>query len=430
MANNIFKKKDRNDIPNEWKIVKLKDVATDFISGGTPSTSNDEFWGGNIPWMRSAHITKREIDFGEKYITERGLINSATNIVNKSNILVATRVGIGKVAINKVDIAISQDLTGVILNKRKIDENYLYWFLSNSTNKFLSLTQGTTIKGILRKDLELFKIFLPPIIEQRGIAEVLSTVDEAIQRTDAVIAKAQELKRGLMQRLLTRGIGHTKFKQTELGEIPETWKIERLAKCLKLCDYGLSYQLLDKGKYPIFRMNNIIDGYVLENDLKYINLSDNEFSKYKVEKGDILFNRTNSYDLVGKVGIYLLQGNHTFASYLIRLRVDKNKIEPLFLNYFLNLSRTQNKLRRLATRGVSQSNINASNLKTLLTPLPILNEQHKIVNILSNTDQEIRMEKKKKEKLEELNKGLMQVLLTGKIRVRWDGSGLHRIWDG
>lgn len=300
-------------------------------------------------------------------------------------------------------------------NRGLFDPKYLYYALLNL--RIENLGYNRHFKLLKEKVLPL-----PPLPEQRKIASILSTVDEAIQKTDEVIEKTQKLRKGLMQRLLAKGIGHTRFKQTEIGEIPEEWEVMRLGDVLTHCEYGLSIKLSSSGKYPIFRMNNIENGYVVENDMKYVDLNDGTFNQFKLEKGDILFNRTNSYDLVGKVGIFLFGGGYTFASYLIRLRANQLRANPFFISSYLNADRTQFRLKNLATRGVSQSNINATNLKSLKAPCPPLPEQCKIAEILSGVDKKIEVERKRKEKLEKLKKGLMQDLLTGKIRVKLVGA--------
>ena len=198
-----FKQTEIGEIPEEWEIIKLNEIATDFIGGGTPSTSKPEYWDGDIPWMRSAWIKKRIVDSGEKYITKEGLKNSATNIVPQGNILVATRVCIGNVAINKINIAISQDLTGVVIEKQKALSEYVYWALRGSEGKVKSIIQGSTIKGVLREDLKVLKLPLPPISEQEKIASVLSVVDEKIEKEKQRKGQLEKLKKGLMQDLLT-----------------------------------------------------------------------------------------------------------------------------------------------------------------------------------------------------------------------------------
>jgi type I restriction enzyme, S subunit len=296
-----YKKTEIGTIPSDWEVVKLDEISNNFIGGGTPSTSNPNYWNGNIAWMRSAWIHGRYVVEGEKHITNLGLENSATNIVPKNSLLIATRVSMGNIAINKIDIAISQDLTGIVIDRSKANEEYVYWTLLKSKDRIRSYSQGTTIQGLTREDLKNLKILFPPILEQQKIADILSKVDELIQKTDQVIEQTQKLKKGLMQKLLTKGIGHAKFKRTPTGEIPEEWNIKPLGDILNLCQYGLSLPIAGQGRYPIFRMNNIENGFMVADEMKFIDLDKSTFEHYKLEKGDILFNRTNSYDLVGKI---------------------------------------------------------------------------------------------------------------------------------
>ena len=405
------------EIPEGWEVIRLKDVSFGFISGGTPSTKNPAYWNGDIPWMTSAHISGRTVTQGVKCITEEGLKNSATNVVPKSNILIATRVGIGKVAVNLVDMAISQDLTGAVLNHKKVNVDFVYWLLSNYTNKLKSLAQGSTIKGLLRKEIENLKLPLPPLPEQRRIAEILTTADIAIQKVDDAIAKTERLKRGLMQELLTKGIGHKEFKDSEVGRIPRGWEVVRLDDVLELCQYGLSMKMGDGGKYPIVRMDEIENGNVVSEITKYVDLDEKTLRNFKLEKGDILFNRTNSYELVGRTGIFLHAGDYVFASYLIRLRPKHEIVDSLFLTFYLIFS--SGRLKQLATRAVHQANINATNLKKFKVSFPEkIEEQRHIAEILSTVDKKLELETKRKEKLERIKKGLMNDLLTGEKRVK------------
>lgn len=176
-----FKKTDSGVIPKTWELKKLEEISVEFVSGGTPSTSKDEYWNGDIPWMTSAFITEREVKTGQRFITNEGLKKSATKIVPKNNLLVATRVGIGKAAVNRIDIAISQDLTGIILDNNKAIPDFIYWHIVNSGKRLKSMAQGSTIKGILREDLQKISIPLPPLPEQQKIAEILSSVDKRIE---------------------------------------------------------------------------------------------------------------------------------------------------------------------------------------------------------------------------------------------------------
>ncbi len=198
-----FKETEIGRIPKEWEVVSLGDISTDSFGGGTPSTKNPEYWNGDIAWMTSAHINGPEVKTGQRYITKEGLRNSASSLVPKDNLLVATRVGIGKAAVNKIDIAISQDLTGIILDKNKSTPDFIFWFITNNPSKLKSLAQGSTIKGLLRDRLLKLKLPLPSLPEQQKIAEILSTVDNKLELLREEKGKFERIKQGLMNDLLT-----------------------------------------------------------------------------------------------------------------------------------------------------------------------------------------------------------------------------------
>jgi uncharacterized membrane protein HdeD (DUF308 family) len=177
---------------------------------------------------------------------------------------------------------------------------------------------------------------LPPLDEQKRIAEILWAADEAFNQHQQSNNNLMSVKNTLLNRLTVRGIGHHATQHTRLGEIPVHWRLATVEDVTSICQYGLSIPLNESGQYPILRMMNYDDGRIIANDLTYVDLDDAEFNTFKVHKGDILFNRTNSADLVGKVGILDLEGDYVFASYLVRLRADENQILPDFLNYYLN----------------------------------------------------------------------------------------------
>jgi type I restriction enzyme S subunit len=219
-----------------------------------------------------------------------------------------------------------------------------------------------------------------------------------------------------MQELLTKGIGHKEFKDTEIGKIPEDWEVKKLGEVITLCQYGLSSKMSQTGKYPIIKMDDIVNGNVVPDKVKYINLDKKTFENFRLEKGDILFNRTNSYELVGRTGIFLLDGEYVFASYLIRLRPKGEVADSFYLTSYLIFS--NEKLRRLATRAVHQANINATTLQKVMVLIPPLPEQQKIAEILSAVDERLELLRNRKERLKRTKKGLMDDLLTGRKRVR------------
>ena len=198
-----FKDTEIGRIPKEWEVMSLGDISTNFIGGGTPSTSNPEYWDGGIPWMTSANLTNRIVYQGMKYITDKGVRNSATNIVPKGSLLMATRVGIGKIGIAGIDIAISQDLTGIVLNQQKVNAEYLYWTIFRKSSYLSLLSQGSTVKGLTRDSLGRVKLPLPPLPEQQKIAEILGAVDKRLEILRRRKEKLERVKKGLIDDLLT-----------------------------------------------------------------------------------------------------------------------------------------------------------------------------------------------------------------------------------
>jgi type I restriction enzyme S subunit len=198
-----YKETPSGKLPKNWELIRLRDVSNGFVGGGTPSTANSEYWNGEVAWMTSAHINGKYVTRGQKYITKMGLENSATNLVPKNSLLVSTRVGIGKAAVNTIDIAISQDLTGVLINKDVAIPEFLYWILINSGKRLKALAQGSTIKGILRQDLGKILITLPALDEQRRIDGILSKADKKLELERSEKARLERIRQSLMNLLLT-----------------------------------------------------------------------------------------------------------------------------------------------------------------------------------------------------------------------------------
>ena len=418
-----YKTTEIGEIPEDWEVVGLKEIATRFISGGTPSTSNPEYWDGNIPWMRGAWIERKIVDSGERHITKGGLSNSATNIVPRENLVIATRVCIGNIAINKIDIAISQDLTGVVIEKSKALPEYVYWAFRNSENKVKQLVQGSTIKGVLRKDLEKIKIPRPPLPEQRKIATILSTVDEAIQKTDKVIKKAEMLKQGLIEKLLTRGIGHSQFKKTEVGEIPKKWDVVEIGDLVvdhnagiykKREYYGGGHNIV--GVADLY-YHDSINGQTF----RLVELTQEEYEEYSLEEGDLIYGESSLvYEGIGKALVVTSRGEGTaFAWHTRRLKVDKARVNPYFLHHALNANYVRKSIMRRATR-TAITGITVDEFFKTKVPLPNKTEQREIAERISSVDRKLLIEKDCRTKLEGFKKGLMQNLLSGKVRVKVD----------
>ena len=198
-----FKMTEIGEIPEDSDLTFISGLVSDLIGGGTPSTTEAIFWNGDIPWTRGASLNNHYLERGELFITKEGLKHSSTNLIPAGNILMATRVSVGNVSVNKIELAISQDVTALILKKELIFNDYLYWYLKRLTNQIQQRSQGSTIKGILKADLSKVLIPLPSLSEQQKIAEILSDADKEIEALEQKRDKYKLLKTGMMQQLLT-----------------------------------------------------------------------------------------------------------------------------------------------------------------------------------------------------------------------------------
>ena len=308
----------------------------------------------------------------------------------------------------------------------KIDPEYLGWVLLelNQSGIVERLQHQTTqMRNLDFRDYLRVYLPIPSPEEQKSIARTLRTANEAIAAAEAKLTAARRLKTALMQQLFTRGIPgrHTVFQQTKIGEIPEGWEIRPLGSLLTSAQYGLSESFGEHGQYQILRMTNIENGYVHLDDPVYLDLDEDTHELFKLEVGDILFNRTNTLELVGRVGIVRQPTNAVFASYVVRLRAKEELIDPFFLNLCLNSYPVQCRYKRFATPAVAQANINPTNLKKTLIAFPPKDksdEQKESVAMIESVDQVAEATKVELNALELLKRSLLQNLLTGRVRVR------------
>ena len=253
--------------------------------------------------------------------------------------------------------------------------------------------------------------------EQRQVADLVWQVHTAIDRAEAVIDEAQALKRAAMHTLFSRGLQGEAQKETKIGPVPKSWEVAAIGDVAVTTQYGLSMRGHTSGTYPILRMNCQEDGKVHYRDLQFVELDTETYETFRVRPGDLLFNRTNSIDLVGRMAIVQDDRPAVFASYLVRLVVDVGRCSPDFLNYFMAWPRTQEEIKKLASRAVGQANINASKLRTVQFPLPTIDEQQNIVAVLDAIDRKVDVHRRKRAVLEELFKALLHNLMTGDTRV-------------
>ncbi len=265
---------------------------------------------------------------------------------------------------------------------------------------------------------QLYFISRPPLPEQKKIAEILNAVDEEIQKTDEIIATTEKLKHGLMQQLFTRGIGHTKFKKTKLGDMPKKWDVISVGEIIeKVIDNRGKTPPLSADGHELIEVNAI--------DSKQKSPNYNNVTKFVSEetfntwfrnghptKGDVLI------PTVGTVGVAALmqEDRGCIAQNIVGLRVKKEVFAEYF--YYLSISSLFVNQIYKVLMGAVQPSLKVPHMLGFMIPLPDAKEQRKIAEILSSVDEKISVNQKLKDKLTLLKKGLMQDLLSGKVRTR------------
>jgi type I restriction enzyme S subunit len=311
-------------------------------------------------------------------------------------------------------------------NSRVLDADFLRHYMKQESFRDMALARcrGTTSRARLNpKDFLQLEVLLPPLSEQRRIAEILSSVDEAIAATQAVIEQTRTVKQGVLKRLLTKGIGHTRFKQTEIGEIPEAWEVVCLRDVCESMKYGTSAKCEGGADaYPVLRIPNVSGERLDLSDLKFADLDSVEATKFMVREDDLLAIRTNGNpNYIGKMS--LVQGvpkGSLYASYLIRIRVNNELCLPEYVHLSSQGDVMRKSLFESARTSAGNYNINTKGLGDAILTLPPLNEQRKIIDEVASLERAIAENLGKLRHLEQIKSALVSDLLTGRKRVPMD----------
>ena len=397
----------KTQVPEGWWLARLGDVLKLEYGVSLPERERLD---GHVPVVGSAGLV--------------GFHSQATT--GGPGIVIGRKGSIGTVTwISDDFVPIDTTYFAVPINGQA-DLLWLYHLLAQED--LSKLNRATGVPGLNRDDVYALKRAIPPLPEQRAIAAVLDSIDEAIERTEAVIAATGCLRNALLHELLTCGVPgwHTAWKDAPgLGTIPASWEVVRLGEILESTTYGTSEPLSTLGEMVVLRMNNLQNGEIDLSEVRRADLSKKEVHELNLVPGDILFNRTNSLDLVGKVGIVRnLPELISFASYLIRLRAVASRANSFWLSALLWSPNYQSRIRKFATPGVSQANINPTSLRSLTIPLPPLQEQEATAKLLDGVDVTLAAARREREGLQLLKESITDALLTGRVRVEV-GKGIH-----
>ena len=400
-----FKETEIEKIPKEWEIRSLENIVEINKESLDPSRQ--------IPNDKFLYIDIESID-GEtgviKTVNEifgKDAPSRARRVVHENDVIMSTvRPYLKAFAIvpKEYDGQICSTGFAVLSCKREIIPHYLLYTLFSKIviDQCNRMMVGGQYPALNQSQVLKIKIPLPPLPEQRRIAEILSTVDDAIQKVDEAIARTERLKRGLMQRLLTRGIGHREFKDTEIGRIPKEWEVVKVGDIVEIHDskrIPLSEMERSnrKGPYPYCGANGIIDyidDYIFDGEFVLLAEDGGAYGKFE----------NTAYIMSGKFWV----NNHAHILQAIQGKTANRFI--LFIFNFLDLNPY--------IVGSTRKKLNQEQMRAIKIPLPPLPEQRRIAETLNTVDEKIEKEKQRKAHFEKLKKGLMQDLLTGRKRVR------------
>lgn len=281
-------------------------------------------------------------------------------------------------------------------------------------------TSGSMLK-LNRSLVERLPVPLPPLPEQRKIAAILSSVDEAIEATQAVIDQVQVVKKGLMQELLTKGLPgrHKKFKQTEIGRIPEAWEVALVGELGEVKAGKAKNKNGAGAARPYLRVANVFDGYIDTSDVLQMPFTDSEFAQYTLRDGDILLNEGQSLELVGRCSMYRGEypGSCAIQNALIRFR-GNGRFRNGYAEQLFRKFQKDGTFASIATQTTSIAHLGVKRLANLRIAVPPVDEQREIERRLLVIDARLAAESEAAAALGNLKRALMSVLLTGELRVQ------------
>lgn len=362
---------------NEWKKVKLGDIF-DLQMGKTPSRNNRNYWeNGTNNWISISDIKENEkyIEKTKEKITDIAIQESKIKCIPKNTVIMSFKLSVGKVAITSKDIYTNEAVVAFLpKNLNIIDNNYLYYFLPK-----INWSKGINkaVKGLtLNKPLISNKVIsFPDLQTQKQIAEKLDLLSYILNLKKKQLFELEKL---------------VKFQFLKMFDLPNSnkynFKLGTIRDYVSSIQYGTSKPATLNGRYKYLRMNNITyDGYLDISDLKTIDLSDSEFEKFSVKYGDVLFNRTNSPELVGKTCVFNLNTPMIIAGYIIKVQLN-NKVLPEYISTMLNTSYGKKILYNISKKSIGQANINAQELQNIKILIPPIELQNKFAEFVKQVD--------------------------------------------
>lgn len=391
-------------LPIDWKSITIQLIG-EVITGRTPKSSNPDYYTEEgFLWASPADLGKgKYIDFTKKQLTDLGF-EQTRKLPPKSVMVTCIGSTIGKIGMTNSWMATNQQINSIVCNAENWSEFY-YYVMEYMASDIKSLAGTQAVPLLNKTDFSAINVVNPPLLEQQKIAEILSTVDAKIKVIDQQISETQELKKGLMQRLLTKGIGHTEFKDSPLGKIPKSWEVKKFNE---VCFNSSIKYSKPNGKcieleHIEQQTSRLID---------YGEIADKSSVKNAFSVGDVLFCKLRPY--LRKYWKCEFEGGCTSELMVLS---PKDNFTTDYLFYIVQQdSFIENSVSK--SYGTKMPRTSWKILSEFELGLPPKDEQLKIGEILNASDEKLEILSNKKTQFQELKKGLMQQLLTGKVRVK------------
>jgi type I restriction enzyme S subunit len=392
-----------------WPTKTLGELV-EFTGGGTPRRDRPDYWDGDIPWASVKDLQSQSLETTFESITTEGLANSASNLIPEGTVIIASRVGLGKVAINLKPIAINQDLKALIPRSSDLLPRYLLLFLLSKAEYFEQTGVGATVKGLTLADYQKLNMVLPSLTEQERIVRLLDEADELRK----LRAQADHCTAFLIPALF-----HEMFDNPA-----RSWRNSLFKDLVQDFRYGTSSKSTDQGK-PTLRIPNVVEQAVNLDNLKFVPVSESDFERLRLEDGDLLFVRTNGNpDNVGRCAVFDAKAieaagydanEFIYASYLIRARLHAEKVLPVFVQHFLSSPEGCRALRARSRTSAGQFNINTEGLGTIPFPIPPLPLQKDFASRVTEIRRLEAEQATSRRRLEELFQSLLHRAFRGEL---------------
>lgn len=408
-----YKETELGLIPKDWDSKKLEE-SSDIVMGQSPKSEsyNDK--------MEGMPLIQGNADCVNRKTFPRTYTSQITKTCSINDIIMTVRAPVGAISKAYQDACIGRGVCA-IKTKNNFEPNFIYQYLISYEDKWASLSQGSTFTAVNSKEVRGISIPVPPLPEQKKIALILSTMDNHIDEVKGMIGDLKELKKGLMQKLLTEGIGHTEFKDSPVGRIPAEWEVKILREATVKISIGLVTKMTSnycENGVPLIRNSDIKENRIKKEGM--INLTEefaNENDSRRVHKNDIVTVHTGDIGTSAVIDEEL-DGAHGFAT--LNTTVNDFIIDPNYLCWYFNSEGFKKQAYNIST-GDGRNNLNLKDFIKTNIPVPKQKEeQYKITKILNSITDRILVFSEEREELIILKKGLMQQLLTGKTRVKVD----------